>query len=92
MPCGLGFEWSRDRNIFKKTLITDKQMSVKCIQWIDSLADDPRFIENGKPCKIEHGWRGAEKKIGNYIVDGYVEANGYKYVLEFNGCYHHGYG
>lgn len=48
-------------------------------------------MSNIKQIHIQHARNGGEKKIGEYLVDGYhVYTNGVKTVFEYHGCFWHG--
>jgi len=54
------------------------------MQWI-------KYVAQLEGVHIQHARNGGEKEIGPYKVDGYyVNENGQKYVLEFNGKFWHG--
>ena len=87
-PCGRGFEWQKKNGKFNKTLMTTNQISIASLEWLDFMSNDSRFVsQSGVRCMIQHGWNSNEKKIGNYLVDGYCVVDNKVYVLEFDGCY-----
>jgi len=47
-----------------------------------------KYISISQNKRIQHCKNGGEKKIGNYFLDGYDEANNNGY--EFHGCLFHG--
>ena len=89
MPTGLGFEWTHTTNgKFKRKMIAEKQYSFGCVQWIDYMNNDRRFVDkNDVRQYIKHAWNGAEVKLGPYPVDGYVRVDDVIYVLQFDGCF-----
>ena len=89
MPTGLGFEWTCASNgKFKRKMISEKQNSFACVQWIDYMNHDPRFVnQSGVRQYIKHAWNGAEVKLGTYPVDGYVVVDDNAYVLQYDGCF-----
>jgi len=89
-PCGIGFEWIRENNFFHKNLMTASKISMGSVEWIDYMSNDKRFInKKGERQIIISGWMGNEKKIGNYLVDGFCCVDDKVFVLEFDGCFHH---
>ena len=92
-PTGLGFEWSHtgEGNYLKKTLMTDKKISLASIQWLDYVQNTSDLVvdRTGRRCRIFSGWNSNERKIGPYYVDGYCEVDDKIYVFEFDGCYYH---
>jgi hypothetical protein len=88
MPCGRGFEWVREKGVFIKRLITNENISIGSVEWIDFMNNDKRFIDNkGARQYIQSGWGGKEVVIGSYPVDGFVEVDDVIYTLEFDGCF-----
>ena len=89
MPTGRGFEWSLQSNgTYKRKLIAADQYSMGCVEWMDYMNNDPRFLDkNGVRQYIQHAWNGSEVMIGNYPVDGYVRVDDQTYVLQFDGCF-----
>ena len=92
MPTGRGFEWTRNENgTFKRRMMAPPMYSVACVQWMDFMSNDPRFVDrNGVRQIIRHAWSHEEVKIGKYQVDGYVKVDDKVFILEFDGCYWHG--
>ena len=92
MPVGRGFEWTpTDNGKFKRRMMAPPTFSVACVQWMDFMSNDPRFVDkNGVRQKIQHAWSNKEVSIGKYQVDGYVKVDNKVYILEFDGCYWHG--
>ena len=89
MPTGRGFEWTVSSNDkFKRKLIADKQYSMGCVEYMDYMNNDERFVnQNGERQYIQHAWNGAEVTIGPYPVDGYCVVDSIEYVLQFDGCF-----
>lgn len=48
------------------------------------------YLAHEKKLKIQHGRNMDEKHIGPYKVDGYLETQTERTVLEFHGCFWHG--
>ena len=61
-----------------------QNQSVKALQWI-------KYVSHCSGQRIKHARNGGERRIGDYTVDGYYEAeDGRKVVLEFHGDFWHG--
>ena len=63
---------------------SNDRQSIKALQWLKWMAYETCHF-------IRHTANEGEKRIGNYKVDGFYEADGMKTVLEFQGCLHHGH-
>ena len=61
---------------------SDKQ-SIMAYQWLFYMAHEKKMY-------IQHGRNMGEKHIGPYKVDGYIETETERTVLEFHGCFWHG--
>ena len=61
---------------------SDKQ-SIMAYQWLFYMAHEKKMY-------IQHGRNMGEKHIGPYKVDGYIETETERTVLEFHGCFLHG--
>jgi len=90
-PTGRGFHWKLASNgRYEKTLMTNSKISIGSVEWITAMRDHSIFInKKGQRCKILYGWNTREVLVGPYEVDGYVEVDDKKYVLEYDGCYFH---
>ena len=61
-----------------------QNQSAKALQWL-------KYLGHTTGYKIQHAMNGGEKRIGDYLVDGYYETeDGQKVVLEFHGDFWHG--
>ncbi len=89
-PTGRGLKWTFKDNLFSKHLMTRKNISLSSIEWISTIEKmKPYRNKNGEVCKIRYGWNSEEVKIGQYVVDGFVEVDGTITILEFQGCKFH---
>ena len=90
-PTGRGFHWKMTNDgKFQKTLMTNSNISVGSVEWITAMRSYSLFVnKKGERCKILYGWNTQEVLVGPYEVDGYVEVDEKKYVLEYDGCYFH---
>ena len=62
----------------------NQNQSTKALQWL-------KYMSHTTGHQIQHARNGGEKRIGDYLVDGYYEtADEKKVVLEFNGDFWHG--
>ena len=59
-----------------------EKYSKQSIQWLD-------HVMKTKNIHIKHAENRGERRIDNYLVDGYDEVN--NTVYEFHGCYWHGH-
>ena len=87
LPIGLPFFYSKEDN-FKSMLATDsKNWSYECLDFLNYLSYE-RFGGKKIQCVIT-----GEKKIltdsGPYHIDGYIEHDGKKYFIEYQGCRFH---
>ena len=89
MPTGLGLEWNpRPSGKFYSSLMGPHNCSLSCVQWIDFMNNDPRFVDrSGKRQYIQHAWNRAEVRIGRYPVDGFVQVDEQPYILQYDGCF-----
>ena len=90
-PTGFGFNWTLTRNVFIRRKMTEKKVSLGCIQWLDYVQNnfDALVDRNGKRVKIRHGWNGKEVRLGKYSVDGYAVVDGHTWIFEYDGCKYH---
>ena len=91
-PTGRGLKWSLNENdnLFYKRLMTRKNISLASCEWISTIEQmKPYRNKNGEICKIRYGWNSEEVKLGEYFVDGLVEVDGAKTILEYQGCKFH---
>ena len=90
-PCGLGFKWIKSGKKLRKSIMTNKKVSLQAIQWLDFVQrNDCNLIsKNGDRVKLQFGWGSSEHKIGHYYVDGFAIVDGMQIIYEFDGCYYH---
>lgn len=89
-PCGLGFEWTLNKTILYKKLMTTQKISMGSVEWLDYMSNDERLINsNGERAHIISGWNSREVKLGPYKVDGYCQVDDICYVFEYDGCNFH---
>ena len=89
MPLTPGLNWQLSNGKFKKRVLRHG-VSLKQLQWIywfNAVSD--LCVENGKRVQIQHAYNKREFEEGGFRWDGYFEANGTKYYMEFCGCYYH---
>ena len=89
MPTGLGLEWNpKPSGKFYSSLMGPQNCSLSCVQWMDYMNNDPRFVDrSGTRQYIQHAWNRAEVQIGPYPVDGFVQVDEQPYILQYDGCF-----
>jgi len=89
-PCGLGFEWTLQKTVLTKRLMTSQKISMGSVEWLDFMSNDGRLVDkNGNRSTIVSGWGSGEVKIGPYKVDGYSFVDNMEYIFEYDGCHYH---
>ena len=91
MPCSPGIHWKQndDGSFTKNQMLHDS--SFQELQYIMYLQfHDDRFQNPlGGVYQIEHAYFRGQITIDGMQVDGYAECAEKKYIIEYNGCYHH---
>ena len=90
-PTGFGFIWELNGRVFNRRKMTERKVSLGCIQWLDYIQNsfDELIDKNGHRVKIQHGWNSQEKRIGKYFVDGYANVDETQFIFEYDGCVFH---
>ena len=85
MPLTPGIEWTRDDVMFRKRVL-GQGVSLGQLQWLYYLQEtDFCRDSNGNRIQIKHAYFHGEHKVGKFYCDGYLEKDGQKYFLEYNG-------
>lgn len=87
MPTGVPVIWKPGQ---KPVYACRNKVLLKMYTYIDYIAACTEEIKR-KPCYIQHKLNtGREHRVGPYLIDGYfVNSNGLRTAIEFNGCYYH---
>ena len=89
MPLTPGIKWTLEGAKYQKRIMKD-QMSLGQIQWLQWLqTTDFCKDKDGNTITIEHGYFHGEKRVGHYLVDGYMKKDGKEYFMEYLGCFWH---
>ena len=90
-PTGFGFIWDLNGRVFNRRKMTERKVSLGCIQWLDYIQNsfDELIDKNGQLAKIRHGWNSKEMRFGKYFVDGYALVDDRQLIFEYDGCIYH---
>ena len=85
MPTTPGIEWTKSQTFYNKKVL-QPGVSLGQLQWINYLQQsDFALDKGGNRVTIEHAYFRGEKKVGQWFCDGYMEKDGIKFFLEYQG-------
>ena len=85
MPTTPGILWSQKGSKFTKKVL-ETGVSLGQLQWLYYLQQSDFTLDSqGNRVIIDHAYHRGERKFGDWYCDGYMEKDGVKYFLEYQG-------